>query len=74
MLLSGETSEIIKTCHLEGRAYQLFNATAPKHTSVNINVWVTENTGKSRGYTENCCKYITNPWLFTAIEDISLII
>ena len=39
-----------------------------------INVWVTENTGKSRGYTESCCKYVTNPWLFTAIEDISLII
>ena len=37
-----------------------------------INVWVTENTGKSRGYTERCCKYVTNPGYLNTIEDTSL--
>ena len=39
-----------------------------------IIVWVTKNGRKSRCYTGSCYKYITNPWLFTAIENPSLII
>ena len=68
--LSWEVHIFFWNCNSKLEKALLFLAGTSRH----INVWVTENTGKSRGYTESCCKYVTNPWLFTAIEDISLII
>lgn len=38
-----------------------------------INVWITENSGKITGYTEICCRYVTNPRCLTMIDYTSTI-